>query len=52
MKWLRRMLAVLRPPRNRERERAEARVLREADRVIADYRRMDGAIRIVVEPKR
>jgi hypothetical protein len=46
------LAAIFRPPRNPARERAEAHVLREADRVIADYRRMDGAIRIIVEPKR
>lgn len=48
MKWLTSMLARLRPARNPERERAEARTLREADAIIEAYRKHDGELRVVL----
>ena len=53
MKWLRRVLEHLRRPAPAEVQRVakHERTIRKADRVLADYARQDGALRIVVVKK-
>lgn len=57
MSWITDVLAQLGlirrlPTSEARRARKVERTLRKADRVIEDYRRMDGAIKIVVERHR
>lgn len=54
MKWLARMLDSLRPsrsPQERARDRAEARVYRDADELLRDFRKHDGLRLVLVRRK-
>lgn len=56
MSWLRRMLAHfplvrLSTPEDHESKRTR-RVLKEADRILADYHKQDAALRLIVVKKR